>query len=636
MRFGYLLVILSCYFSFPADAVDPDPDFFQDTIRLEGITIRGSYFERFSAGSQIQAVDSVRLLSFSSLNLNDLVRAEAPVHFKSYGSGMLSSVSFRGTGAGHTAVLWNGMNVNQPTVGQADFSLFPIVAFDRIKLHYGAASSRYGSEALGGAILLDSRPAWHVDKFQGDIRLYGGRYGHFLQMGNITIRPAEALLSTTKFYRNQNTNNFRYHNITKPGNPVEHQKNSSVFQYGLIQDLYLQTTANSQLSFKSWFNYSDREIQPTMSNTDAGETQKDKSFRFSADYQADTPLGFFEAKAGFLWDYLLYNQQSLITTGQWIGQMGYEKVMNVWNIRLGVNYNHISADSENYDKKQEEDRTGIYGGVVYAGIRRMNLSLNVRQQFITGFEPPLAPSLGIMYEIPVSPVSTIILETQASLNYRVPTLNDRFWQPGGKPGLKPEKSNNLEGTISYDFEESVHARISLTGFYYHVDDWILWMPAGNFWAPDNVRQVDASGLEFKTGIDIPMGQAEIELNGFYSMTHSIIGNTGNEDARTVGNQLPYTPVHLAGLNVGWTDKYWSAAVHGNITGKTYVTTGNERQLQGYSLISLQGTRKIRISEQILAIDVRIDNLLNTDYQNVLYRAMPGRTFLAGIQFYFNN
>jgi iron complex outermembrane receptor protein len=235
----------------------------------------------------------------------------------------------------------------------------------------------------------------------------------------------------------------------------------------------------------------------------------------------------------------------------------------------------------------------------------------------------------------VTPASTFILETQASMNYRVPTLNDRFWLPGGNTELKPERSNNLEGTLSYDLETFLHARFSLTGFYYRVDEWILWVPSGNFWAPNNVRQVNASGLEVKTAFDLPVGKSDLELNGFYSMTHSIIGSSGQENERTEGNQLPYTPVHLAGINLAWSGKNWSAAVYGNVTGRTFVTTGNETYLPGYSLVDLQGARKFRIGDQLLTISLRIDNLFNKDYQSVLYRAMPGRTYMAGLQLFFN-
>ena len=634
MRLRYLLVFLFYLSFFRTQADEPESDGFMDTIRLDEITIKGSYFERFSAGSQIQSFDSSRMSNFYALNLNDLIRAEAPVHFKSYGNGMLSSISFRGTGAGHTAVLWNGMNVNQPTVGQTDFSLFPIAAFDRAKLHFGAASARYGSEAIGGAVLLDSEPDWNLDRVKGNFSGYGGSYGRLMVMGKASFKPIDNFLSTTKIYRDRNRNNFKFTNITKPGNPAERQENASIIQYGITQDLYYNLSESSQVSLNAWFNYADREIQPTMSNIDADDSQMDKNFRIAANYHTNTPYGFIEAKAGFLWDYLLYNQRSDISTGQWIGQMGYENDFNHWKVRFGIEYKHIEAVSGNYEGSRGEDRTGIYGGLAFSGFEHTEITFNLNQLFVSGFEPPPAPSLGIQYEMPLSGKSTLLLDGQLSMNYRVPTLNDRYWQPGGRMDLRPEKSRNAEGTVTYSMNAFIKANFSVTGFYYHVDDWILWMPAGSYWSPDNVRNVNASGLELKSTATMRLGRADIEFQGFYSLTHSLIANSGDENEKSSGNQLPYTPVHLAGMGVDYSCKLWSGGIYANTTGKTYVTTDNESSLPGYMLISLHVARKFLIGGQLLAIDGRIDNLFDSDYQNMLYRAMPGRTFLAGLQLYF--
>ncbi len=631
MRFRYLLILIFYFIAHVIYGDDPE----QDTVRLKGITITGDYFERFSAGSQIHQIDSIQLNSFSPLSLSDLVRAEAPIHFKSYGNGMLSSVSFRGTGAGHTALLWNGINVNQPTVGQSDFSLFPVFAFDQVKIHYGATSSRYGSEAIGGAILLDSKPDWDLDKMKGDLNIFGGSYGQFLVSGETTLKPWKNALSTSRFYRNFIENNFRYKNFTKPGSPIERQENASIFQYGLIQDLYFKTSESSFLSVNSWFNYGDREIQPSMSNTDSDESQKDKSFRVAANYHQESPIGFFEAKTGYLWDYLLYNNQYEIHSGQWIGQFAYENELNDWKFRTGVNYNHILAVSENYAEKQQEDRSNIYGGVVYSGLPATLVSLNLKQQFITNYQTPLAPSLGIQYDIPLSSASRFRLDGQVSLNYRVPTLNDRYWQPGGQPDLQPERSQNLEGTVHYELNSSQQIQISITGFHYRVHDWILWVPGGNYWVPDNVRKVNASGLEFKTSIIYPLGFSDLEFQGFYSMTRSIIRQTDTENSREIGCQLPYTPVHLAGMNTVWKYRDWVAALSANYTGKTFITTDNETSLSGYFLLNIRTSRNFRINRQLLSVEVRVENLLDEAYQNVQYRAMPGRTYLAGLHFFFN-
>jgi iron complex outermembrane receptor protein len=609
-------------------------DFSNDTLRLGGITVYGQYFDRFGQGSQIQQIDSLGLIRFKSYNLNDILKARAPVHFKSYGSGMLSSISFRGTGAGHTAVLWNGLQVNQPTIGQSDFSLFPVFAFDDIRIHYGAASSRYGSDAIGGGILLQSTPDWNQSKIAGNLDLLAGSYGRYMGLAEIRLHPTENLLLKTKAYRNIHENDFKFENITRPGSPVERQKNASMNQYGILQDLYIRTSPISRLSFHGWFNYSDRQIQPSMTNTNANETQEDKNLRISADYQIASALGYFEVKVGYLWDYMYYNQQSEIITNQFIGQLNYEKEINQWELIAGSNYRHISANSEGYESIQREERINLFGGTVYRGFKNTDLSFNIRQLFVSGLSSPLSPSFGISHTITVNSSMKWILDGQASLNYRIPTLNDRFWEPGGKEDLKPENSKNLEGTVSWQYLSGIDLKFSLSGYHYWVEDWILWTPGPSYWIPDNVRKVQAKGLEFKINLQTVRGLSDFLFNAYYSYSRSLIKESPTENDRSLGKQLPYTPIHLAAADLQWLYKQWHAGVQLDFTGKRFVTTDNESDLPGYMLINLRAGRNFRIHSQTIALDVRIDNVFNKQYQSVLYRAMPGRVFMVKINFLF--
>ena len=127
-----------------------------DSIRLEPVMIRGFAPERFMSGLKVQKMDSSALNDFRFQNISDLLSLYTPLAFKNYGHGQLNTVSFRGTSANHTAVLWNGLNINSPILGQTDFSTVPIAGFDELSVQYGAAASNVGSDAVGGSILLGS------------------------------------------------------------------------------------------------------------------------------------------------------------------------------------------------------------------------------------------------------------------------------------------------------------------------------------------------------------------------------------------------------------------------------------------------------------------------------------------------
>ncbi len=610
-------------------------DLGNDTIRLNTVTITGSYFEKFGAGSQVQRIDSAELRKYHAYNLNDLLKTQGPVHFKSYGSDMLSSVSFRGTGAGHTSVLWNGLNINQPTTGQSDFSILPVLAFDQVRIHYGAASSRYGSEAIGGGILLESRPDWNSDKFQGAIGLRAGSYDDYLTSVNVSLKPSDRILLKTRFYRHSNDNDFRFRNITKPGSPVERQQNAKILQYGILQDVYYRLPDRSVLSLNTWYNFSDREIQPAMTNNSSDETQLDENYRLAVNYNIQTRLGFFDAGAGYLRDRLVYNQHSEILTSQQSGRISWENELGDWTFHGGTKLRHITARVKSYTGDINENRMDLFGGFLFHGLKKTEIGFNVRQQFIKGYEAPIAPSLGIKYKLHESAVNRITLEGQVSRNYRVPALNDRYWQPGGREDLLPEKAINFEGNISMEHHNAVEARLSLSGFHYRVNDWIMWIPGPSYWIPENVRKVHASGLEISTSLARPVGPSVLGLEGYYSLTKSIIMESRLENSPGIGNQLPYTPVHLAAFTMNWEYKSWKAELITDHTGLRFVTTDNHSELPGFTLFNIRVSKQVPVFSQLLSIDLRADNILNTEYQNVRFRAMPGRTFHIGLNLFIN-
>ena len=123
---------------------------------LKTVTVYGLPEEKYLAGSSLVVLDSSLKSNERSRHLGEVLSMQLPIYFRNYGNGMLSSISMRGTSPQHTAVLWNGLNINSFSLGQADFSILPVAAFDEVKIHEGAGSARFGSGAFGGTVLLNS------------------------------------------------------------------------------------------------------------------------------------------------------------------------------------------------------------------------------------------------------------------------------------------------------------------------------------------------------------------------------------------------------------------------------------------------------------------------------------------------
>ena len=89
---------------------------------LQAVTITESRLSEYAVGAKTSQFDSALLALRPTASLADLLTDYSSSHIKAYGNGMLATISFRGTGPEHTAVLWNGINIAYPMLGQTDFS----------------------------------------------------------------------------------------------------------------------------------------------------------------------------------------------------------------------------------------------------------------------------------------------------------------------------------------------------------------------------------------------------------------------------------------------------------------------------------------------------------------------------------
>jgi iron complex outermembrane receptor protein len=207
--------------------------------------------------------------------------------------------------------------------------------------------------------------------------------------------------------------------------------------------------------------------------------------------------------------------------------------------------------------------------------------------------------------------------------------------PGGRMDLQPEKSRNLDGSIGYQYTGKFQFEGAVSTYYYNVDNWIMWVPGPLYWVPENVRKVDAYGFEISSNIHFKTWEFLHEVSGNYGFTRSVVIESAIEDDIGVNNQLPYTPISVAGVEYRGIIKNWFGSLAGKFTGARFVTADNESTLPSYFLLDFRAGKNIYIKKQRLNINFRINNLLNVSYQNMNFRAMPGRNYMLGINFMFN-
>src|SRR5690349_12706560 len=119
------------------------------TRQIAEVLVTARRLTLFTPGSRQTKIDSAALSQNKAGNLADLLQFRTPIFVKTYGQNMLATVSFRGTSASHTAVLWNGFSITQPTLGQTDLSLLPVNSLKTVEILHGSGGANFGSGAIG-------------------------------------------------------------------------------------------------------------------------------------------------------------------------------------------------------------------------------------------------------------------------------------------------------------------------------------------------------------------------------------------------------------------------------------------------------------------------------------------------------
>ncbi|MFM9837938.1 MAG: TonB-dependent receptor domain-containing protein, partial [Cyclobacteriaceae bacterium] len=503
------------------------------------------------------------------------------------------------------------------SLGQADFSILPAAAFDEVKVHVGAGSARFGSGAIGGTVLLnsDAHSTTNSIKFSQEVGSFG-RYFTSLNGSWTTDRWG----GKTKLYRLTSENSFP---ILTTG---ERQQHAAFNQSGVLQDLEYRWSSSKKISAHYWYHQADRQIQPTVGEFNSDNNQQDQNHRLVVRYQENGRHGLFNAFGGYVSDEIIYNGGPSNVT-RWIAGAKHEYTFSNVNMQVGAEWNHIIGKIPNYKNGNAiEDRYDFTASFQKKLSERLSLALNLRQPVVSGFAAPFLPYLGADYLLVKKINSELKVRGSISKNYRVPTLNDRYWPNAGDINLSPETTYAAEAGWNWRIGR---VEIANTWFTQKVDDWIQWTPQkdGNY-VPKNIKQVLAEGFEVKVNTNQKYGDLTFASGISYQFTKSTTIKAPIDEQYVIDKQLIYTPQHIASAfgQIAW--KTFSIDFSAQYSGVRFTTSDNSTtyQLPAFALFNTSVGKFWQINHHRFDFSFSIKNILNTDYQMYAGRAMPGRNY----------
>lgn len=626
------LAVCILFFSIPIFGMYAQ-DMAPDTIHnLNDVTIYSSRINSFAKGQAVQTIDSLTRTEYPAGSLAELITGFTSAHIRNYGQGTLSTLSFRGTSANHAGLLWNGIRVSPPNIGYVDLSLVQGSFFNDISILYGGASPMFGSGSIGGGIHLENRPVFEKSGADLGLDLSGGSFGTMAIEANGAVYR-QKFYSRSAFSIMNAANDFSYKNLKGEDVQLPH---AGIFKSGFIQDIAFHLPKNQYIMASAWFQYADRDIPPTLTEENSEAVQTDRSWRAMISWKDHNERNNLEAKLAYFNEFTRYEDPlaSVYSTIQ--NQSVVSSFESTWEIGknsaifAGSQFTYEFADLDYYDQPRDQENIAVF--VSYRHnfpLLKWQFSLNGRQEFLTEYQSPFLFSAGAEGKI----WRFISGRLNVSRNFRAPTFNERYWQPGGNPDLKPEKSWNEEAGISLENQfPSSNMKFSVTAFNSHVENWILWLPGGSFWSVENAQEVWSRGFEISGNQLISLGAVSLFLAESYSFTKSTNEKKLFDLDASYRKQLIYTPLHRLVIKTGAVFKGYNLTVKGNFTGEVFSSKDNTESLPPYFLLDAVVSKSFKIkNEYPLTIQFNLNNILNADYQAIPYRPMPGINFLLTIR-----
>lgn len=622
-------------------------------------------------------LDTLILHDNISLSMGDILSKNSTLFIKSYGRATESTAEFRGTSPSHTQVVWNGMRINSPMLGTVDFSTIPAYFVDETNLYHGASSINLTGGGLGGAVELLTKPiAQEGLRFQY-VQGFGSfdTYDQFLRL----TYKNDGWTSSTRLVYSKSKNEYKYRNYDKKtdvydaeGNiidsyhPIERNKSGYFDDVHALQELYYDAGDGNKFGLNIWYNYSKRGL-PFLSvdykdGTSFKNEHKQNNMRSVLSWDHTRDVWKLSVKGGYVYGGVNYHyyttrdgQQNNITMSESRTNTGFVKadadwyLSDKWLLQAGASayYNHVKSS----------DMSPFHMGDNF-NVGRVDADINVQARWrpvnifsLAGVVREELHGNKIAHAIPALFTDVIlykplnlVLKASVARNYRYPSMDDLYFQPGGNPDLKAEKGFTYDGGVEFAVSNSRSYRKTdpgawslkgnVTAFDSYISDWILWTPnMKGFWEPSNVKKVHNFGIEAMVTTSVMLArEMKFMASANFAWTPSKnMGERFNSNDASYGKQLCYVPVRSGNVNARLEWKTWTFGYQWNHYSERFTTTSNEvnyitGRLKPYYMSDISFEKTFRWSLAEGSIKGVVNNLFNSEYVTVLSHPMPGRNY----------
>lgn len=614
--------VFTCFFFVLAYSYGQAPD----TLQLGEFVKTDIRFREVRKHLFTTSTDSMAHAVYPMGNVVELLQNTTPLFVRNAGPSHSASFSSRGLAAAHTAVYWKGININSPTTGLADLSLIPAGLVETMSIAYGGASALMGSGLMGGGVYLNP-----------DQKVLPGIYGEvaFQQSntGNTGLNLKSKLvigpwISRTALVWNYNKNQYPFIHRAQATPERQFREHSLMEQKGISQDLKRYFGRHS-VEISLWGAETERQLPPSLTSANVDENQRDINLKSLVAANLNYSRTQVQLQAGYIYDLLNYESalgiESHIRSGAAVLNADViHQIHPRWQVLAGSRNTLQQALAEsNFLEEETLINPAVYAGFNYRSLSNfLETNLVLRQDFFSNYRHAFSPALNVQ----LNPLSWSRIHISASRNYRIPGFNDRFWYPGGNPDLLPEDAWQLTAgpEVRLVHSETVKFQMKSEGYYNFIDNWIQWVPMGNYWGAVSYKSVQTAGVQ--SGLHLSVKRGNTRLNGAVEHVFVSAQNLHSDfNDNLQGSPLLHVPTHK--ITSQWSFLWRGISLYSDVsyTDSRVPATG-QSALPAFFLANASLAYRLKLGDMGGELRLNVYNLLDTDYQVMPWMPMPLRHY----------
>ncbi|HYE94744.1 MAG TPA: TonB-dependent receptor [Rubricoccaceae bacterium] len=575
------------------------------------------------APARVTVLTAEAFAAAGAATVADVLERRAPLFVRRYGPGGLATVSLRGAGSAQTLVLLDGARLADPQLGPPDLALLPTVLLDAAEVLHGAGSALHGTDALGGVLHLRTLAAgtagWRLET-------EAGAWGH-RRLSGVASGQAGPLALVAAAEGLRTDGDFLFRDRSLIGEPLVRregidQRRASAFAAAGYARGPLDLRASLLLA----------DAERGLGGTDSvGARQWDRLARTWLDARHTARWGGVEVRAAVHRGRLRYASPYPPTRPDALDETSHTTTATLdlqttlttlpgWHLTGAAWVGLAHAEHPSLSEEAADRHAALaLSAARTTGRLRLFPALRLDRYAPAGAARRLAlsPLLGANLHLRES----LHLKASAGRAFRMPTLNDRFWQPGGNAALRPERGWTVDLGLAWS---SASLRAEVSAFAARARDQIVWRPTpAGYWAPENLVRTRTLGLEATAEATLPLGPRRA-LDAGFAAALTDARDRSDPSAPAYGQPLRYVP--------RWTLSAWTGLalgglrldLHARAAARRFTTADASQSLPPYLILDGQARYTRAVGGVRATLGVVFENLTGLQYEVIPSYVMPPR------------